>query len=448
MGRRISSWMVLAIAAAALAMPIAGKSRNFAPDWEFTGTSLTGWQQLGQADWRVENGEIVGRPKTPEGGWLVLNQEFQDVQFYTGFRCATGCTSGVMVRGEKTPEGIKGVYVSLMGGEAGAYAVRIDAQGKEAGRERLGGGGGMVRIAPPPAPAAPAREGGAPAAGRGAGRGAGAPAAGDAAGRAAGGGRAGGGGGGGRGAVGLPGGVASPFPPAPSTALRPDDWNSVETIIDANILRVSFNGGGGAGAGGVADEAAGKYGAIALYAGGTGEVRFREVALKDLARKVTPAEVVSARFSALRIDDFYTAWSAAAGDFNHDGVMDVTAGNRYYLGPNFTDSREIYLAQPFNPAKDFTPAMVNFAFDYTGDGWDDVLVAESRAPALYVNPKGVSRRWDRFTISPAVTSENITFKDLDGDKKPEVIFVGGGVVQYIKPDPANPTGRWTVYRGV
>ena len=43
--------------------------------------------------------------------------------------------------------------------------------------------------------------------------------------------------------------------------------------------------------------------------------------------------------------------------------------------------------------------MVNFAFDYTGDGWDDILVVESRTPVLYVNPKGESRRWIRATRS-------------------------------------------------
>ncbi len=205
-----------------------------------------------------------------------------------------------------------------MGGEAGAYAVRLDSQGKEIGRERLSAGGGMIRIAPPPrrhrrggASAAAARRrscvvADAPVAVRAeAGRWQ----------RSW------------RGA--LPGGVASPFPPAPSTAIRPDDWNTVETILDANILRVSFNGGGGAGAGGVANDEAGRFGGIALYAGGTGEVRYREIALKDLAKRIEPAEVVSARFRAQRIDDFYTAWSAAAGDFNHDGVMDVTAGNKY-----------------------------------------------------------------------------------------------------------------------
>ena len=40
----------------------------------------------------------------------------------------------------------------------------------------------------------------------------------------------------------------------------------------------------------------------------------------------------ASRFRAQRFEDFYLGWSAAAGDFNHDGVLDVTIGNRYYLG--------------------------------------------------------------------------------------------------------------------
>lgn len=214
-------------------------------------------------------------------------------------------------------------------------------------------------------------------------------------------------------------------------------------LVDANILRVSLNGGGGGS--GAAEETFGSFGPIALYVGGAGEVRYKDLAVKDLARKITPAETVSSRFRMQRIDDFYTAWSAAAGDFNHDGVLDVTAGNKYYLGPDFKESREIYLAQAFNPATQYTPAMVNFAFDYTGDGWDDVLVAESRAPALYVNPKGASRRWDRYAVFPQVTSEAITFKDVDGDGKPDGVFVGSNVLQYVSVNAANPTAAWTVH---
>ena len=98
-----------------------------------------------------------------------------------------------------------------------------------------------------------------------------------------------------------------------------------------------------------ADEEIGKFGPVALHVGGTGEVRFKDVAVKDLGRRVKPPESLSQRFRVQRIEDFYTGWSAAAGDFNHDGVLDVTAGNRIYLGPNFKESREIYLATDVQP---------------------------------------------------------------------------------------------------
>lgn len=232
------------------------------------------------------------------------------------------------------------------------------------------------------------------------------------------------------------------FPPGPSNAFLPNDWNRFEALADVDIFKFGVNSG----ASGVAiDSPSGNFGPVALHVAGAGEVRFKDLAIKDLNSRVTPTEVVSSRFRAQRIEDFYYGWSMAAGDFNHDGVMDATVANRYYLGPNFTESREVYAGQPFNPAKEYGPAMVNFAFDYTGDGWDDILVAESRAPALYVNPKGDARRWTRYTISPAVISESITFKDVNGDKVPDAVFSGSGVVQWITPDPANPTAPWKVY---
>jgi hypothetical protein len=35
-------------------------------------------------------------------------------------------------------------------------------------------------------------------------------------------------------------------------------------------------------------------------------------------------------------------------------------------------------------------------------------------------------------------------QDVDGDGKPEIVYMGGGQVRYAKPDPANPTGPWIV----
>src|SRR5262245_50143862 len=96
----------LALVAAALTLPSlpgAASSKNFAPDIVFKGSSLTGWHVLGDADWRAQNGEIVGTPKS--GGWLVFDRTYQDVAFFASFRCAAGCKPGILLRAEKTTDG-------------------------------------------------------------------------------------------------------------------------------------------------------------------------------------------------------------------------------------------------------------------------------------------------------------------------------------------------------
>ena len=137
-----------------MAIPLSGTRSTFVPDWTFKGSTLTGWQVLGQADWRAVNGELVGTPKSPEGGWLVLDKAFQDIQFGADFRCTGGCKTGVLLRAEKTASGMKGVYVSLVEADAGSYAVTIDASGRELSRDRLSAAGGMARFAPTAPPAA------------------------------------------------------------------------------------------------------------------------------------------------------------------------------------------------------------------------------------------------------------------------------------------------------
>src|SRR6266516_4336588 len=85
----------IAVIAAVMVMPLSGTRSTFVPDWTFKGTTLAGWEVLGQADWRASDGELIGTPKTPEGGWLVLDNSFQDVQFGADFRCTGGCKTGV-----------------------------------------------------------------------------------------------------------------------------------------------------------------------------------------------------------------------------------------------------------------------------------------------------------------------------------------------------------------
>ena len=91
--------------------------------------------------------------------------------------------------------------------------------------------------------------------------------------------------------------------------------------------------------------------------------------------------------------------------------------------------------------------MVNLSADFTGDGWPDVLSSlGNRHMDLYVNPAGESRRWDKFSVLPTISSEIVLMKDLDKDGKPEIVFgqaVANGGYAWAKPDPANPTAVWT-----
>src|SRR5262245_11619267 len=410
---RVKNGAALALAVATMAATL--MAQHYHTDKKYPPASLAGWHVLGDAAWRVENGEYVGTPKAPNGGWLVLDQSLQDTGFFAHFKCTGGCKSGVMLRAEKTSTGFKGVYVALTGEDVASYAITLDANGKELSRERLRPAGGQMRFAPPPPTGDAAARGG------GAGRG--------------------GTGGRGRGAT-IPGVPLTP----PSTALKPDDWNHLEILLDASIIRPFLNDGPSAG--GAADESYGRYGPVALYVGGSGDVRFKDVATSDLGLKTLPLEKVSPNYRLQRINDLYYSWGAAVGDFNHDGVNDIVAGPYYYLGPDFTKSREIYAAQTINPSTQYpSECMQAFAADFTGDGWTDAACMGGIGSPLhlFVNPKGEPRRWDKFDVVPNVQKEVSLLADIDGDGKPEFIYGGGGLLHYAKPDPANPTGAWTVH---
>jgi hypothetical protein len=412
------------VGASAFLLSVGLANRNFVPDWTFKGSSLSGYRTLGSADWRAENGEIVGTPRAPEGGWLILDKPLQDVQFAATFRCTGRCRAGLMLRARTTPEGMAGVYVALPNDQdpAAAFALKLDPQGRELNREALKRANGTVRFIAPPPDGGRGGPAGPPAAGRGGARG---------------------GPGRGFGPGALP--PDSPYT-RPDYSYRPNEWNPLEVILDANYLRVWINDGPeGGSTNGQADDDVAAYGPVALYVGGTGEARFKQVEVKDLGRRVTPNEQVSNRFRMQRISDFYYAWSATAADINRDGILDIVAGPFYYLGPDYQVAREIYLSQTSTVGTQYTGAAVNFAFDYTGDGWPDVLSTSGRPIVLYVNPKGEARRWEKYNVLPTVNSEVAVFKDIDGDGKPDPVFLGGGTVCWATADPANPTAPWTVH---
>src|SRR5262245_31364655 len=167
MNWRMTAVVMTALCALAITAFTAGPT--FRADYRFTGSSLTGFRPIGQAEWKVQNGEIVGTPKDASGGWLLLDgKDFQDTQIYASVRCTTGCKAGVLMRAEKMADGgMKGLLMSVTEDALVPYVVKIDPAGKEISREPLaapagrgGGAGGAGRAGGgPPAGTAPAPAG-------------------------------------------------------------------------------------------------------------------------------------------------------------------------------------------------------------------------------------------------------------------------------------------------
>lgn len=407
--------------------------RDFRPDERLSyKTKLA--LQAENAPWQREQKAIVASASKSSNVLPLWNNDLQDVAVYARINAPESRQAGILVRLKTTADGgASGYLVALQNGELTFSKLTLDSTGRELSRTPL--------PAPPPALARFVPPGG-------------------------------------EGQDALPT-IPGIHPPAgqtparlvapviapgssPETATQPADapkmwlpepaperplqaWNELNFLIDVNLLRASINYGKNAS--GVSDDAGQSYGAVALYVGpGEGEVRFKDIAYKNLALQTIPSEQVSHRFTLRQLDEFYHGWSAAAADINRDGHMDVVAGPYYYQGPTFEQRREIYVANTYNPGRQFAPNMITFAEDVTGDGWPDVLATEGRQIVLYVNPRGVARRWQRHVIAPGVWSEFAVFSDIDNEPGSELVFMRlDGTVVFAKPAAAHPTEPWPVF---
>jgi hypothetical protein len=411
----------------------------------FNGTSLAGWHVLGGADWRVDQGNLVGTVRNGAGGWLVLDSVYGPSTLTIGFECKN-CEPGLMIRSGKAGDRTSGVGIALTGADIGSmFRISLDSQGKVLDRKPMPSFG-----EPPPLNVAPdylIKGGCAPV-----------PCAGIK--------DAHGGGGGSPGSLGGP---------AAKPGLNPGGLNRLVISMGGEVMTGTFNGARLHGA--RIEEGAHPYGQIALQVAGPdgAELRVKDITIRDLTGRkagLVP-EVTDKGFRMQQLTDIFYAEGAAVGDINHDGHMDVVAGPFYYLGPDFKEAREIYPPATINIAGaeypggppvpqmggithgSYPPSFMSWIYDFNGDGWPDVLMVMSFGPRptfsghLFINPKGEHRHWDNEQVIPLITNEANQWVDVDGCGKPELTGQVATTpswtdarVGYWKPDWSNPTKPW------
>jgi hypothetical protein len=383
---------------AAMGVNSAPAQKDFVPDYAFKGATLAGWHTLGSAAWQAKNGGIEGDGASG-GGWLVSDRKFQDVRVFVRLECQGQCNAGLLLRAERTPDnGLHGDYVSLSDGDVNTYRVTLDAQGNELSRAKLSD-------APPEVTgiSGPSRPAQAPTA------------------------------------------PAAPRPGRRMASLSaPGTWNTVELIVENSALNGTVNDG--ALAGGVVSPDG--YGAVAIRVGSGTKIQLDGLALKDVNGETQPHDFTSPHFTRLQVSDFYYGWSAVAADVMHHGLYDIVSGPFVYFGPDYTVRKRYRDGRVYNPSLEYAPDMVNFAYDFEGNGWPDILASDiengKRPIDFYINPRGESRLWAKHRAVSDITTELVLFKDIDGDGKPEIIFGANGMYAYAKPDIQHPEALWKI----
>jgi len=98
MTRAFATLAALALAGFAGVQLASQATGQTGPGWTqlFDGKSLDGWDQIGEANWRVEDGAIVG--DKGKGGHLVSKNSYKNFQIYSEFWSDEKANSGIFIR--------------------------------------------------------------------------------------------------------------------------------------------------------------------------------------------------------------------------------------------------------------------------------------------------------------------------------------------------------------
>jgi len=137
------------------------------------------------------------------------------------------------------------------------------------------------------------------------------------------------------------------------------------------------------------------------------------------------------KFKRTQLDDKFRSEGVAAGDYNHDGKLDIAAGSVYFAAPDWAMSNIVEKPETFEP-KGYSNTFCNFSDDFNGDGWADLLVVgwPGQETRWYENPQTAGGPWKVHNVIRVTNNESPSYLSLNGSKQ-RVLLAG------TNPDATN-----------
>lgn len=164
-----------------------------------------------------------------------------------------------------------------------------------------------------------------------------------------------------------------------------------------------------------------------------------------MSRITVAEERPVAQFRKQVLTDRYYADGINAGDINNDGHVDIVCGPFWFEGPEFKIAHEFYAAVPLPPEKSPSNSMFTFLYDWSGDGWLDILVlgrVHLHEAYWYENPAKSDGAWLKHFVFERVRGESPTLVDVDGDGRPELLTHWENEWGFLAPDWEDPRSSW------